>query len=280
MTIDPTPPAGTDTGPTGSLSRRFFLGGGAASLGLLVAGCSDSDSTSSTTTTAPVDTNVAETTTTAATTTTTAPTGDGTVFTAADFGDLEICQAMPAQTAGPFPSPELLLRRDVTEDRSGVPLRVGAQVVDEHCEPVEGAILEIWHCDVDGDYSAYLDGESEDDAGPGTTFLRGYQETNADGIVEFHTIFPGWYTGRSVHIHARIHRDDEIVLTTQWYFEADECDTVFEDPRYRGPADTSNAEDLIAADDPNADGTMMTVTDDPEMGEDGRRAVIRVGLPA
>lgn len=110
-------------------------------------------------------------------------------------------------------------------------------------------------------------------------FLRGYQETNADGIVEFHTIFPGWYTGRAVHIHARVHRDDEIVLTSQWYFEADVCDAVFADPRYRGPADTSNAEDLIAADDPNEDGTMMTVTDDPEMGENGRRAIIRVGLP-
>lgn len=114
-----------------------------------MAGCSGSDSpAATTTTTAATDTTL---TTTTAATTTTAPTGDGTVFSAADFGDLEICRAMPAQMAGPFPSPELLLRRDVTEDRNGVPLRVGAQVVDERCEPVEGAILEIWHCDVDGD---------------------------------------------------------------------------------------------------------------------------------
>lgn len=270
-------------GGVGGLSRRAFIGGGAAAVGLIVAGCSSSDntadptttSTAATSTTAATDTSAATDTTAAATTT--VSDDAATVFSAADFEDLGICQAMPEQMAGPFPSPELLLRRDVIEDRDGVPLRVGAQVVDANCDPVEGAVLEIWHCDVDGDYSAYLDGESEDDAGPGTTFLRGYQVTDADGIVEFHTIFPGWYTGRAVHIHTRVHRDDDIVLTSQWYFEGEVCDAVFTDPRYRGPADTSNADDLIAADDPGQDGTMMTVSDDADNG--GKRALIRVGLP-
>src|SRR5699024_11620858 len=106
--------------------------------------------------------------------------GDGeldeasTVFGPEDFEDFDVCRSMPEQMAGPYPSPELLLRRDITEDRDGVPLRVGAQLVDADCDPIPNAVLEIWHCDVDGDYSAYLDGETDDDAGPGTMFLRGY----------------------------------------------------------------------------------------------------------
>src|SRR5699024_11438832 len=123
-----------------------------------------------------------------------------------------------------------------------------------------------------------LDGETDDDAGPGTMFLRGYQVTDENGIVEFHTIFPGWYTGRAVHIHAQVHQDDELVHTSQWYFEADVCNDVYQDERYDGPADTSNEKDMIAADDPSEDGTMMVVSDDADIG--GLRALIRVGLPA
>ena len=79
--------------------------------------------------------------------------------------------------------------------------------------------VEIWHCDIDGDYSAYADGYTDDDDGEGTTFLRGSQVANADGIVEFLTVYPGWYAGRAVHIHAKVHIDDATVLTTQFLFD-------------------------------------------------------------
>jgi hypothetical protein len=75
------------------------------------------------------------------------------------------------------------VRRDVTDGLPGYPLRLGVRVVDEECEAVRGAVVDIWHADVDGDYSAFSDGSGGgDDAGEGTTFLRGSQiTTSADG---------------------------------------------------------------------------------------------------
>ena len=141
------------------------------------------------------------------------------MFTAADFAALGTCVVLPDLTQGPFPTVEQIERRDITEGHAGLPLRVGVQVVDGSCVPIPGATVEIWHCDIDGDYSAYADGYTDDDGAEGTTFLRGSQVANADGIVEFHTVYPGWYAGRAVHIHAKVHIDDETVLTTQFLFD-------------------------------------------------------------
>jgi len=170
------PPSPSASGS--AVSRRFVLAGGAAAVGLLVAGCSGdggSSGTSTSTSTAAGGTSTSggatsaggtETTTTVAGTSTgTAGGGAATVLRPADFEALGVCRALPEQMAGPYPSPELIERRDLREDRDGVALRVGAQVVDDACAPVAGAVVEIWHCDVDGDYSAYLDGETDDDAG-------------------------------------------------------------------------------------------------------------------
>ena len=144
----------------------------------------------------------------------------GTVFTPADVAALGTCLVLPDLTQGPFPTIDQIERRDITEGHAGLTLRVGVQVVDESCVPIPGATVEIWHCDIDGDYSAYADGYTDDDDGEGTTFLRGSQVANADGIVEFQTVYPGWYAGRAVHIHANVHIDDATVLTTQFLFEA------------------------------------------------------------
>ena len=141
------------------------------------------------------------------------------MFTAADFAALGTCVVLPDLTQGPFPTIEQIERRDITEGHAGLPLRVGVQVVDGSCVPIPGATVEIWHCDIDGDYSAYADGYTDDDGAEGTTFLRGSQVANADGIVEFHTVYPGWYAGRAVHVHAKVHIDDETVLTTQFLFD-------------------------------------------------------------
>src|SRR5699024_7778888 len=133
-----------------AVTRRLFLGGGAATLGLIITGCSSSDDSS----TAAITTS---------TLTATSPPDDGTdtngngdangagdgelddastVFGPEDFEDFGVCRSMPEQMAGPYPSPELLLRRDITEDRDGVPLRVGAQLVDADCDPIPNAVLE------------------------------------------------------------------------------------------------------------------------------------------
>lgn len=197
------------------------------------------------------------------------------MFTAADFAALGTCLVLPELTGGPFPSPELIERRDIREDRPGTPLRVGIQVVDEACEPIPGAQVEIWHCDVDGDYSAYADGYTAADAGEGTTFLRGMQTTNDEGIVELWTNYPGWYTGRAVHIHAEVHIDDTTVLTTQFIFDEELNGEVLTSGEYAayGLADTSNAADDIAA---GNDDLLMTAEDDADIG--GLRALIVVGV--
>jgi protocatechuate 3,4-dioxygenase beta subunit len=201
-----------------------------------------------------------------------------TVFTAADFAALGACLVFPELTEGPFPSIEQMERRDITEGMAGHPLRVGIQVVDEACEPISGARVEIWHCDVDGDYSSYSDGATDDDAGEGTTFFRGYQTTNADGIVEFLTSYPGWYRGRAVHIHSKIHIDDAAVLTTQYLFEDALNDEIMSQGVYApyGSPDTTNAEDGVTRGIADASALIMTASGDAEIA--GTRALIVVGV--
>jgi protocatechuate 3,4-dioxygenase beta subunit len=201
-----------------------------------------------------------------------------TVFTAADFAALGTCTVMPELTEGPFPTIDQIERRDITEQRPGLPLRVGVQVVDEACSPIPGANVEIWHCDIDGDYSAYADGYTSDDDGEGTTFLRGSQVANDEGIVEFLTLYPGWYGGRAVHIHAKVHIDESTVLTTQFLFDDSLNSEVMATEPYAafGEPDTTNASDGVAADASDWGTLLLTVGDDAAIA--GRRGLIVVGV--
>ena len=210
----------------------------------------------------------------------TAGTPSTTAFTAADFADLGACRLLPDLTAGPFPTVTEVERRDVTEGLTGMPLRVGIQVVDESCAPIPGATVEIWHCDVDGDYSGYADGGTDDDGGEGTTFLRGSQVANDEGIVEFLTIWPGWYRGRAVHIHSKVHLDGATLLTTQFLFDDELNSEVLATGRYAsyGEPDTTNATDGATGGSGEADGLLLAVSDDAELS--GKRALIVVGLDA
>jgi protocatechuate 3,4-dioxygenase beta subunit len=108
------------------------------------------------------------------------------------------------------------------------------------CEPISNAVVDVWHCDAAGGYSGF---EGED----GETYLRGAQVTNGDGIVEFTTIYPGWYPGRTVHIHAKVHLERQTVLTTQFYFDDDFSAKVFEGDAYAsaGGRDAFNDSDGI-----------------------------------
>ena len=94
--------------------------------------------------------------------------------------------------------------------------------------------MDIWHCDAEGSYSE-----------PGETYQRGIQVTNHEGVAEFTTIYPGWYPGRTVHIHAKVHLDKETVLTTQFYFADEVTARVFVDDPYPGESnrDGFNATD-------------------------------------
>ncbi|MER7568709.1 intradiol ring-cleavage dioxygenase [Streptomyces sp. NPDC097941] len=123
---------------------------------------------------------------------------------------------MSSVTEGPYYLDGALVRKDITEGKSGVPLTLRLTVVDatDGCTPVKGAAVEIWHCDAWGYYSGYTTAnpggsapaESEDGSTANdNTYLRGYQIANANGVVKFETIFPGWYTPRTCHIHLKVH---------------------------------------------------------------------------
>ncbi len=125
------------------------------------------------------------------------------------------------------------------------------------CEPIPDAVVDIWHADGGGAYSGFDGGAGT--GAPGrrggggggaqtdTRYLRGAQVTNKDGIVEFTTIYPGWYQGRTVHIHAKVHLGTTTVLTTQLYFDDALSDEVLATSPYsdRGARDQRNESDGI-----------------------------------
>jgi protocatechuate 3,4-dioxygenase beta subunit len=110
------------------------------------------------------------------------------------------------------------VRHDISEDRPGVPVNLRFVVVDATtCRPLPKAAVDIWMCDATGTYSGYAT-PSPADSGPppgggfphqepinDKTFLRGVQLTDARGVASFRSIFPGWYTGRAIHIHVKVH---------------------------------------------------------------------------
>lgn len=216
-----------------------------------------------------------------ATSTSAASAGSIEPLTAAAFDNLGTCSLMPDKTAGPFPLDEQFDRRDVTEGYPGHPMRLGLRVVDASCAAVPGARVEIWHCDASGDYSAFVDGGGGKDEAEGSTFLRGTQTADDDGIVEFLTIVPGWYRGRAVHIHLRVHLDDDIVLTSQLFFEAAYLAEVYAGDAYVefGLPDTSNESDNIAG-DAEAEGTIVHTAPGPTSLGSGTLALLNLGINA
>lgn len=167
---------------------------------------------------------------------------------------LAACALTPAQTEGPYWVDERLNRSDIRADPSdgsiepGVPLQLVLNVLraDDDCAPASGIQVDIWHCDASGLYS--------DEAANGTVgrkFLRGYQVSDETGAVRFTTVYPGWYRGRTIHIHFRVRAFDGATtaydITSQVYFDDAVSDAVMAQAPYntRGNRDTSNAEDGI-----------------------------------
>ena len=109
------------------------------------------------------------------------------------------------RTEGPYYFDADAIRRDIREDRAGARLRLALRVRDAGtCEPIPDGVVDIWHADAEGGYSGF-GGGGGGAARTDTRYLRGAQVTNADGIAELVTIYPGWYQGRTVHIHAKVH---------------------------------------------------------------------------
>lgn len=167
------------------------------------------------------------------------------------------CVVKPQQTEGPYFVEEKLERFDIRSDPSdgsvkpGVPLRLVFQVSGikgSACQPLSGATVDVWHCDALGVYSDVADPRFNS---VGQKFLRGYQVTNVKGIAEFVTVYPGWYPGRTVHIHFKIRTNSasgrSSEFTSQLYFEDAVTDQVYTQAPYatKGQRTIRNNQDGI-----------------------------------
>jgi protocatechuate 3,4-dioxygenase beta subunit len=188
------------------------------------------------------------------------------------------------QDEGPYHRDAQPLRRDIVEDRAGVVLRLGVRLAGHGDEPLTGATVEIWQCDALGRYSGFP--PPDDSAAvtaadaprgqylPDQTFLRGRQQADAAGMVEFRTIHPGWYPGRTVHIHVMVHVGDA-TFTSQLYFPEAINDEVLSLAPYaqRPNRDTTNDTDAIFP--TGGEPAVLDVAPDG----DGYRAAICLVLP-
>jgi protocatechuate 3,4-dioxygenase beta subunit len=154
------------------------------------------------------------------------------------------CVLAPEQTEGPYYIAREKLRRDITEGRPGTPLLLRLKVVDAStCRPIKGATVDVWHCDALGVYSGF------GSASGNRTFMRGVQRTDANGLARFRSVYPGWYAGRTVHIHVMVHVAGNVVHTGQLYFPDAVTDQVFRRKPYsrRGRRSTRNSNDFVFA---------------------------------
>jgi protocatechuate 3,4-dioxygenase beta subunit len=156
------------------------------------------------------------------------------------------CVLMPEVTEGPYYLDIDLVRSDITESRPGLPLDLRVTVVDaDACEPIADAAVDVWHCDAGGVYSGV-------EGADGETFCRGVQMTDADGVAEFRTIFPGWYAGRAVHIHVKVIPGAGEAHTGQLFFEDQRIAAAYESEPYAersGPETTNSADGIYAETD-------------------------------
>jgi protocatechuate 3,4-dioxygenase beta subunit len=168
------------------------------------------------------------------------------------------CVVRPEQTEGPYFVDEHLNRSDIRSDpadgrvKSGTPLTLTLLVsrlnAAGDCHPLPGAQVDLWHCDALGVYS---DVQDPGFSTVGQKFLRGYQMTDAQGEARFVTVYPGWYPGRTVHIHFKIRTASvtqrNFEFTSQLYFDDVVTDRVHADPPYasKGLRSARNQHDWI-----------------------------------
>ncbi len=155
-----------------------------------------------------------------------------------------VCMVQPETTAGPFYIDPGSVRQDIAEGRDGTPMRMRLQIVTADCAPIPNARVDVWHCDAGGIYSAFRSGLAD---ARGTTFLRGTQMTDGEGVATFRTIYPGWYPGRTPHVHYKVFLGGRTVLTSQFYFPDSLSQQVYRSAVYRGRGrpDTSNGADFL-----------------------------------
>ncbi len=194
------------------------------------------------------------------------------------------CVVRPEQTEGPYFVDERLNRSDIRSDptdgrvRPGTPLALTllvSRLSAGGCQPLTGAQVDIWHCDALGVYSDVRDPGFNT---IGQKFFRGYQITDARGQARFLTVYPGWYEGRTVHIHFKIRTEPmarrNFEFTSQMYFDDGLTNRVHADPPYaaKGPRTARNQHDRIFR--RGGDQLMLS----PVPATDGYAATFEIGL--
>jgi uncharacterized protein (TIGR03437 family) len=197
------------------------------------------------------------------------------------------CVVKPALTEGPYFVDERLNRSDIRPDpsnntvKAGVPLKLQfnvSRVSGSACSPLAGALVDIWHCDAAGAYSDIANGAGQASTS-GQKFLRGYQITDSNGSVTFTTIFPGYYTGRTVHIHFKIRLFDGAArtfeFTSQLFFDDALTDQIFTQAPYntKSARGTRNNNDGIY----NGGGSQLLLNLSSD-GQGGYTSVFDIGL--
>jgi protocatechuate 3,4-dioxygenase beta subunit len=186
----------------------------------------------------------------------------GTSPSASAIAGIPACVVVPELTEGPYYIDTDLERSDVRPDTTtgnaveGVPLDLSfvvSALESGACAPIEGAVVDVWHCDALGVYSGV--------SGNTGNFLRGVQRTDANGVASFRTVYPGWYQGRAVHIHFKVRTDPDAAsgheLTSQLFFDDDLSRRIFTttDPySSKGAQDMPNERDGIFR---QSDGTTL-----------------------
>jgi protocatechuate 3,4-dioxygenase beta subunit len=169
----------------------------------------------------------------------------------------------PESIAGPTWFDAHAVRSDIRDGRPGAPLDLAFRVErTAGCAPVTGAVVDLWQCDAAGLYSGFTGAGPGDGGNPGRSdeygdpqsvataperFLRGTQVTGADGVVQFQSVYPGWYPTRTAHLHVKVHLNARTVLTTQLFFDDAVSDAVYAQAPYTAHAgrDTRNARDAF-----------------------------------
>lgn len=151
-------------------------------------------------------------------------------------------------------------RDDISEGQPGVPMTLAMKLVDDNCQPIEGAVIEVWWCDAQGIYSGNNAGStgsvSEFNAGFCTgndaealnsRWFRGTKTTDSVGNVYFKACFPGWYPSRTTHIHFRIVVNGNQQLISQFGFDDSLSNDIYlNHSDYTGrEKDTSNNSDTV-----------------------------------